>query len=75
MKNSATTARLLVHHVNKLRVCRRCPLMHPPVVSGGAIVSKVILLGQAPRPVQLLGGALVLLGVVIVKSGERSASA
>jgi drug/metabolite transporter (DMT)-like permease len=33
------------------------------------------LLGQAPRPVQLLGGALVLLGVVIVKSGERSASA
>ena len=34
-----------------------------------------ILLGQAPRPVQLLGGALVLLGVVIVKSGERSASA
>ena len=29
------------------------------------------LLGQAPRPVQLLGGALVLAGVVIVKSGER----
>jgi drug/metabolite transporter (DMT)-like permease len=34
-----------------------------------------ILLGQAPRSIQLLGGALVLLGVVIVKSGERSASA
>ena len=33
------------------------------------------LLGQAPRTVQLLGGALVLLGVVIVKSGERSAPA
>jgi len=30
-----------------------------------------VLLGQAPRPVQLLGGALVLVGVVIVKSGER----
>ena len=29
-----------------------------------------ILLGQAPRLIQLLGGALVLLGVVIVKSGE-----
>lgn len=29
------------------------------------------LLGQAPRPVQLLGGALVLAGVVIVRSGER----
>jgi drug/metabolite transporter (DMT)-like permease len=34
-----------------------------------------ILLGQAPRLIQLLGGALILLGVVIVKSGERSASA
>jgi drug/metabolite transporter (DMT)-like permease len=33
-----------------------------------------ILLGQAPRLVQLLGGALILLGVVIVKSGERSAT-
>lgn len=31
-----------------------------------------ILLGQAPRSIQLLGGALVLLGVVIVKSGERT---
>ena len=30
-----------------------------------------VLLGQAARPVQLLGGALVLAGVVIVKSGER----
>jgi drug/metabolite transporter (DMT)-like permease len=34
-----------------------------------------ILLGQAPRSIQLLGGALVLVGVVIVKSGERPASA
>jgi len=34
-----------------------------------------ILLGQEPRPVQLLGGALVLMGVVIVRSGERSDSA
>ena len=34
-----------------------------------------ILLGQAPRSIQLLGGALVLVGVVIVKSGERAASA
>ncbi len=29
-----------------------------------------LLLGQEPRSVQLLGGALVLAGVVIVKSGE-----
>jgi len=34
-----------------------------------------VLLGQAPRSIQLLGGALVLLGVVIVKSGERSTPA
>lgn len=34
-----------------------------------------VLLGQAPRSFQLLGGALVLLGVVIVKSGERSTPA
>jgi drug/metabolite transporter (DMT)-like permease len=34
-----------------------------------------VLLGQAPRAVQLLGAALVLLGVVIVKSGERSVPA
>jgi drug/metabolite transporter (DMT)-like permease len=34
-----------------------------------------VLLGQAPRSIQVLGGALVLLGVVIVKSGERSAPA
>jgi drug/metabolite transporter (DMT)-like permease len=34
-----------------------------------------VLLGQEPRSIQLLGGALVLLGVVIVKSGERAAAA
>ena len=35
-------------HVARLRSCRRCPLMHPPPVSGGAIVSRVLLVGQAP---------------------------
>jgi drug/metabolite transporter (DMT)-like permease len=34
-----------------------------------------VLLGQTPRSIQLLGGALVLLGVVIVKSGERATPA
>lgn len=38
----------LERHVARLRNCRRCPLMHPPPVSGGAIVSKVLLVGQAP---------------------------
>lgn len=28
------------------------------------------LLGEAPRPIQLLGGALILLGVIIVRLGE-----
>ncbi len=38
----------LEEHVARLRNCRRCPLMHPPPVSGGAVVSKVLLVGQAP---------------------------
>jgi uracil-DNA glycosylase len=39
---------LLKDHVARLLQCRRCPRMIPPPVSGGAIVSKVILIGQAP---------------------------
>ncbi len=38
----------LERHVAALRRCRRCPRMHPPVVSGGAVVSRVLLVGQAP---------------------------
>jgi uracil-DNA glycosylase len=38
----------LVRHVKKLRQCHLCPRMHPPAVSGGAVVSKVLLVGQAP---------------------------
>ncbi|CAN5493404.1 uracil-DNA glycosylase family protein [soil metagenome] len=40
--------RQLEEHVARLRNCRRCPLMHPPPVSGGAIVSEILLIGQAP---------------------------
>jgi uracil-DNA glycosylase len=40
--------RLLEAHVRRLRACRLCPQMHPPVVSGGAVVSPVLLVGQAP---------------------------
>ena len=39
---------VLERHVAQLRNCRRCPLIHPPPVSGGAILSKIILVGQAP---------------------------
>ncbi|WP_211269257.1 EamA family transporter [Saccharothrix syringae] len=36
-----------------------------------ALVFAWLLLGEAPRPVQLLGGVLTLLGVVVVRLGER----
>ena len=38
----------LDRHVAALRRCRRCPRMQPPVVSGGAVLSRVMLVGQAP---------------------------
>src|SRR2546426_3009738 len=40
--------RLLSEHIRQLLACRRCPQMHKPVVSGGPILSKVMLVGQAP---------------------------
>jgi len=42
------TSEKLARHVKNLRNCRLCPGMYPPVVSGGAVVSKVLLVGQAP---------------------------
>lgn len=43
-----TTQRRLDAHVAGLLACARCPRMHKPVVSGGAVVSKILLVGQAP---------------------------
>src|ERR1044072_7866385 len=40
--------RRLDHHVAQILRCRRCPRMSSAPVSGGAIVSRVILIGQAP---------------------------
>jgi len=40
----------LDRHVARLLRCRRCPRMLSTPVSGGAIVSQVILVGQAPGP-------------------------
>ncbi len=34
--------------VTRLRACTRCPKMHRPAVSGGAVFSKVMSVGQAP---------------------------
>lgn len=48
MQNSAHLTQRLTSHVNRLRECRRCPGMNAPVVSGGPVVSKVVLVGQAP---------------------------
>lgn len=38
-----------------------------------AIVAAWLVLGETPRPVQLLGGAFVVLGVVVVRLGEPAA--
>ena len=38
----------LDRHVEDLLRCDRCPAMLKPVVSGGAVVSRVMLVGQAP---------------------------
>ena len=40
----------LTRHVVRLLRCRRCPRMQSTPVSGGAIVSDVIIIGQAPGP-------------------------
>ncbi len=43
-----STEQLLREHVEELRACRLCAKMKGPVVSGGAVVSPVMLVGQAP---------------------------
>jgi uracil-DNA glycosylase len=40
----------LDRHVARLVQCRRCPRMQSMPVSGGAVVSDVMLIGQAPGP-------------------------
>ncbi len=45
---SKTVARHLNEHVRQLLDCRQCPNMLKPVVSGGPVVSRVMLVGQAP---------------------------
>src|SRR5258706_1873164 len=39
---------LLREHVGQLLACNRCAQMQKPVVSGGPVLSKVMLVGQAP---------------------------
>lgn len=41
---------VLQRHVARLRKCRRCPRMKSAPVSGGAVLSDVMIIGQAPGP-------------------------
>jgi len=43
-----TPQRRIDEHVALLRACTLCPKMHRPAVTGNAVVSKVLLIGQAP---------------------------
>ena len=42
------TTELLQAHLQEMAECRRCAQMAPPVVTGGPVASKVMLIGQAP---------------------------
>ena len=44
------TLQLLEQHQTGLRACKRCPQMIGPVVHGAPVLSKVMLIGQAPGP-------------------------
>jgi uracil-DNA glycosylase len=48
MRKIPRQQQLLDKHVTELIQCRRCPRMLPPPVSGGPVVSRVMLIGQAP---------------------------
>ena len=48
MSPASRNRQLLDQHVARLLQCRRCPRMLPPPVSGGPVLSKVMLVGQAP---------------------------
>jgi uracil-DNA glycosylase len=50
MANRSRTQAHLGDHVTHLVQCRRCPRMQSTPVSGGAVVSDVMLIGQAPGP-------------------------
>jgi uracil-DNA glycosylase len=47
-RNKKDRSKKLAAHVKKLWQCRMCRGMYPPVVSGGPVVSKILLVGQAP---------------------------
>lgn len=48
MTSDVGSEKRLQTHVDNLVQCRRCPRMISPPVSGGAVISDVMLIGQAP---------------------------
>lgn len=48
MTRPAKPSDLLKSHVSELLACRLCSKMQKPVVSGGPVFSKILLVGQAP---------------------------
>ncbi len=50
MAAASRTQTRLDEHVAHLLQCRRCPRMQSTPVSGGAVMSDVMLIGQAPGP-------------------------
>jgi uracil-DNA glycosylase len=44
----SVTAFAVEKHLAALRACERCPRMQRPVVTGRAVASRVVLVGQAP---------------------------
>jgi uracil-DNA glycosylase len=53
---SASLQAKIEQHQQRLMNCRRCVNMHPPVVMGQAVVSRVLLVGQAPGDKERLLG-------------------
>jgi uracil-DNA glycosylase len=47
---TASRQELIEVHIKRLLRCRRCPRMQSTPVSGGAVVSDVMIIGQAPGP-------------------------
>src|SRR5947208_15666056 len=67
-------------HLTRLKACRLCPKMHPPPVTGRAVASRILLVGQAPgdkepvlgRPFAWTAGKQMFKWFASVGVGEES---
>ena len=48
MRTESRQQKLIQYHTKRLSRCRLCPKMIGPVVTGNPVVSKIMLIGQAP---------------------------